>query len=67
MLSEFWGYFAIFILGIWDIFHNNQRCMGYWDPPPGPQQSNASRNCVLKNREPCHVAHILSREVICAT
>ena len=26
--------FAIFLLGIWDIFQNNYRDMRYWDPHP---------------------------------
>ena len=35
------GIFAIFILGIWDFFlQNNERDMGYWDPLPFQGLSN---------------------------
>ena len=40
------GIFAILILGIWDIFQNNQRDMGYWDPhqPPFQGLSNIAQD-----------------------
>ena len=37
MLSEFLEIFAIFILGIWDIF--KIRDIRYWDPLSGPHLS----------------------------
>ena len=42
MLSEFWGYLPLFILGIWDIFQNNPRDMGYSDPLSGVSILHAS-------------------------